>query len=472
MAESENSSENSSLKKNEKKNVTLCLHCKKKVVNVVKCKKCNNSFHPACLEQAGELKNTNCMNESSKVRRESVNMLLWEESTELDLLRTLVKELQSKNRIAEENSQLLREKVHFLEDRVDYLNKKVQQHENTKHPSDSVTSNEEPRKIHNVVANNEIVILENLSAEPVDDSFALPAANSPVIVNSAPIATRTEKDEDKWIEVRNRNTNKISVRNRPVDKSSRPEPLRGSNGHPNKPFSELAAPKYGKGKPKQQEVKILHINVRSLRRKIDELEAFLVDEDIDVLCLTEHWLTKEEMEVVHLQGYMMRGSSERKDFTASFGLERTIFEPTRGDSCLDNVFLSSAMELCGSQVCDIGISDHKGQLVKFLGCETTGFIQNKKMYRPVTQRGLFMLHSRLSEISWDFITVDSTSGEQKFSHFMDILQEAYTYSFPKKTYVVRSDQGNNISWFNTELSAMREHLKDFERAERAVWFCE
>ncbi|CAH2014219.1 unnamed protein product, partial [Acanthoscelides obtectus] len=66
-------------------------------------------------------------------------------------------------------------------------------------------------------------------AEPVDDSFALPAANSPVIVNSAPIATRTEKDEDKWIEVRNRNTNKISVRNRPVDKSSRPEPLRGSN---------------------------------------------------------------------------------------------------------------------------------------------------------------------------------------------------------------------------------------------------
>ncbi|CAH1982968.1 unnamed protein product [Acanthoscelides obtectus] len=69
---------------------------KKKVVNVVKCKKCNNSFHPACLEQAGELKNTNCMHESSKVRRESVNMLLCEDSTELDLLRTLVKELQSK----------------------------------------------------------------------------------------------------------------------------------------------------------------------------------------------------------------------------------------------------------------------------------------------------------------------------------------------------------------------------------------
>ncbi|CAH1982969.1 unnamed protein product [Acanthoscelides obtectus] len=81
------------------------------------------------------------------------------------------------------------------------------------------------------------------------------------------------------------------------------------------------------------------------------------------------------------------------------------------------------------------------------------------MYRAVTQRGLFMLHSRLSDISWDFITVDSTSGEQKFSHFMDILQEAYTYSFPKKTYVVRSDQGNNISWFNTELRAMREHLR-------------
>ncbi|CAH1979548.1 unnamed protein product [Acanthoscelides obtectus] len=88
-----------------------------------------------------------------------------------------------------------------------------------------------------------------------------------------------------------------------------------AKGHPNKPFSEPAAPKYGKGKPKQQDVKILHINVRSVRRKIDELEAFLADENIDVLCLTEHWLTKEEMELVHLQRYMMRGSSERKHFT-------------------------------------------------------------------------------------------------------------------------------------------------------------
>ncbi|CAH1979547.1 unnamed protein product [Acanthoscelides obtectus] len=91
-----------------------------------------------------------------------------------------------------------------------------------------------------------------------------------------------------------------------------------AKGHPNKPFSEPAAPKYGKGKPKQQDVKILHINVRSVRRKIDELEAFLADENIDVLCLTEHWLTKEEMELVHLQRYMMRGSSERKHFTGNF----------------------------------------------------------------------------------------------------------------------------------------------------------
>ncbi|CAH1966934.1 unnamed protein product, partial [Acanthoscelides obtectus] len=90
--------------------------------------------------------------------------------------------------------------------------------------------------------------------------------------------------------------------------------------------------------------------------------------------------------------------------------------------------------------------------------ERSNHLQRKNLFYIINVR-LHSAGNMRMPPSWDFITVDSIGGEQKFSHFMDILQEAYTYPLPKKTYVVRSDQGNNISWFNTDLSSMRERLR-------------
>lgn len=41
---------------------------------------------------------------------------------------------------------------------------------------------------------------------------------------------------------------------------------------------------------------------------------------------------------------------------------------------------------------------------------------------------------------------------------MGVLENAYIRAFPEKKYKVRSDYYHNVSWFNDELRAMRDHL--------------
>ena len=52
--------------------------------------------------------------------------------------------------------------------------------------------------------------------------------------------------------------------------------------------------------------KIAHINIQSLRNKIDQLNIFLHDNNIDVLCVTESWLTSdiEDNVITIYQGIM------------------------------------------------------------------------------------------------------------------------------------------------------------------------
>lgn len=42
----------------------LCNYCAKKVTEYVKCIKCDELFHPSCLNKADSKKNTQCQHES------------------------------------------------------------------------------------------------------------------------------------------------------------------------------------------------------------------------------------------------------------------------------------------------------------------------------------------------------------------------------------------------------------------------
>lgn len=52
---------------------------------------------------------------------------------------------------------------------------------------------------------------------------------------------------------------------------------------------------------------VAHYNIRSLRDKSGELEAFVLDTMpvLDVLCLTEHWLCKYETNFRYLSDFMV-----------------------------------------------------------------------------------------------------------------------------------------------------------------------
>ena len=286
----------------------------------------------------------------------------------------------------------------------------------------------------------------------------------------------------------------------------------------------------------------MHINARSLRHKIDLLESFIVDREIDIICITEHWMIADEINCLHVDGYRVASSYSRNN-TIGGGTVILVREhleicdikigsDLNIDKCIEyssiliknfnvfvlavyrapsghfDTFLAVVEEILSSvgvgreivvagdfnvhfgtsepeasQLCDtfegfglqqtiyeptreqawggdIDISDHRAQLVEILiKTDNSKYKITEKVCRPITQRGLTVFHDILISETWNFIRVDNVDAEQKFSNFMNILENAYSESFPLKSYQVRSDNSNNISWFNEDLKIMREQLK-------------
>lgn len=53
---------------------------------------------------------------------------------------------------------------------------------------------------------------------------------------------------------------------------------------------------------------VLHINVQSIANKIDELHIFLSKNHFDVLCVSEHWLEQNKLDMVCIRGYHLISS--------------------------------------------------------------------------------------------------------------------------------------------------------------------
>lgn len=229
-------------KKNEKKVVNKCHHCGKSVVEVVKCKKCINCFHPSCLVQASKQKNAECIHETDKVRKQST-IVNNEDNGEIDLLRILVKELQSKNQILQENSQLLREKIVFLEQKLENCKENPNQNihpapsndvighnstnkENTKNSPSSALRGKEKHTAQNA----EIVVSKNpkelaaVGTQVGSDSSIEQTDNQSLAAGVMRSPNVDENQQDDWVEVRSKHKNKKSI-----FKTNRPEPLKGQN---------------------------------------------------------------------------------------------------------------------------------------------------------------------------------------------------------------------------------------------------
>lgn len=338
-----------------------------------------------------------------------------------------------------------------------------------------------------------------------------------------------------------------------------------AKGYCYQPFSQYTAPNKGESSetiPSRdaatvttKQLRILNINTRSLRSKLLQLEAFVIDKNVDVMCITEHWMSEEEINTLHIDGYNTLGYSARKDFIgggtlifvrsdlkasvknfkisynlekcieyscvyvndfnmyilavyrspsgdfgtfltnldfllgsfnineriilagdfnvhfgtnepntvqlcdtmAGYGMKETINVATRQEACLDNVFVGGDVDVCSFEVMDLDMSDHMGQIVNILlSYNNNKFSQNKQKFRPITQRGLFLFYSKLSDVVWDFIDCVNLDVDSKCERFVNIMNETYLECFPEKQYVVTSN--NVIGWFNQGLREMREYL--------------
>lgn len=133
------------------------------------------------------------------------------------------------------------------------------------------------------------------------------------------------------------------------------------------------------------------------------------------------------------------GPSGLRDILNSANLQQTIYQPTRGKNCIDNIFVDSEMVFRLATVCEMGFSDHKGQLVT-VSVNKTDETEIKKTCRPITQRGKNLFYNIISGVSWDFVNERSMNVDERFSVFMSILENAYMESFPEKEYKVKSRQ--------------------------------
>nr|CAI5834912.1 unnamed protein product [Callosobruchus analis] len=156
------------------------------------------------------------------------------------------------------------------------------------------------------------------------------------------------------------------------------------------------------------------------------------------------------------------------DSMMGFDLKQVIFQPTRLESCLDNVFVSNGVDLCSVSVIEMNVSDHKVQLLEAKFTVPSGDVtQTQKICRPITQQGMFIFYHMVNNISWDFIRANCEVNKV-FTDFMALLENSFLSAFPEKTYTVRSDNSLNITWFTEELRTMREHLNFLSELKQQI----
>jgi exonuclease III len=100
------------------------------------------------------------------------------------------------------------------------------------------------------------------------------------------------------------------------------------------------------------------------------------------------------------------------DFVQSFDLQIMISECTRLHNCLDNVLTNFPVSV-NCKVIDPFLSDHKGiEIVIDLPTEIGNEVIT--VIRPITQKGLHVLYSELSEYDWSFVDSLDLNIEQNF----------------------------------------------------------
>lgn len=224
-----------------KKAKKTCFHCNKDVKSESKCKKCGYLFHPACLRQAAGLKSAVCAHKTE----ESDPITSNKDLSQIEVLRILVEELQSKNKILEENNDLLREKVTTLEEKL----KAGRKGKHNQYP-ENVGLSSSPRPVASASTSTSQAPIKQNSQAAQGGTRSRKASKSSADVTALSVVEITNvenpsssnaqgmstvnSESDKLQNGVNKDNNWQKVvykgKSKPVvNKNSRPEPLRGQN---------------------------------------------------------------------------------------------------------------------------------------------------------------------------------------------------------------------------------------------------
>lgn len=151
------------------------------------------------------------------------------------------------------------------------------------------------------------------------------------------------------------------------------------------------------------------------------------------------------------------------DAVHSFGLIEQIFENTRYNACIDNIFVNFANIITFNvNVFNPLLSDHNAVNINIDKSMLTDKCTTQKgeyiSYRQITRRGKIQMYNLLENEDWSFINTDLQLDE-KFEIFLDKLIYIRNTTFPIVKKHIRSKNKNKINWFNNELREMRENLR-------------
>lgn len=146
------------------------------------------------------------------------------------------------------------------------------------------------------------------------------------------------------------------------------------------------------------------------------------------------------------------------DLLSSYGFRRTVFEPTRGKICLDNIFLNFGCSDCRARVHEVSFSDHRAQR---LTMRIPGESRDRsiRVFRPRTVRAFNEFYGFLENIDFNVHGTANQSVNENFKHFHDVFLDAYERCFPLKA-ITREKLRVGISegWYNDRLRALRDDL--------------
>nr|CAI5821506.1 unnamed protein product [Callosobruchus analis] len=132
----------------------------------------------------------------------------------------------------------------------------------------------------------------------------------------------------------------------------------------------------------------------------------------------------------------------------SFGLNQTIFKPTRNHNCLDNILTDFSDNNFKSDIFDASVSDHSGQFILFKIGEV----------RKISVGGLNRLRESISNHDWS-----SFMGENQDVDFLGrALTDFYTSSIKNNFPVLIKSHQNSaplVNWFTDKLKHMRKQLE-------------